>query len=856
MRFKFDRLTPAGLIRLAAESVLLFLLAWAPWPFASVEYAWESILIGGMALLVLLWFAHAYFGGVLTFRPDGFSLVLLLLAGLTLFQLCPLPVSIIGTLSPTRLQLDQQLIPATLETLPGETAGTVRESMIPLTCDPFATRVFFCQILSLLLLYTVVRSWLASRESLRRVAWVVAINGFFLALVGVAQFFSSPRNVVFWSVETSGAVFGPFVCKNHYPDYVLFSLGLGVGLLVSRRGPQSVKVKGVEYKVSALSRLTDSPDLIIMGVALILIMMSIPFTLSRGGLLAMGFATAVVAGLVYRARGSLTRGLALGSALGIAALLLGTWYGWGVVTERLETLKTGKAAEQRQELWSDVASLIPTFLATGGGNGAFVRFEQMARTEAHPEYWENDNAHNEYLEAILEGGLGRFLLTLALAYFALRFTAEAYWKLRERSSGPLILGIFFGLVSLIVHSFVDFGIHMPAVAFLATVLLAYAADAHTDPTYIPFKKNSLNDLPPDAGRFAIKGPARIIAALVISPLALWLLYDSSHRGRAEELKTAARDAARHGALNQFQFRIDVLSEAVRLTPSDGVAWTALAQSHFEFSADQKRQATMALTGPPAAYGLSPDVFYLPSGSHLYEGLAAARTARGCSPLLPRPHLLMATYGEGFTKSEPAKVHLERASRASPTDATIYALRGNDAMKNGDRVAAIAFWQKAMTLNPDTVARVLEQAQRSMSAEQILTQLLPPDPTVIFMAVNQLYPDWKPELGPLRKPYLERVVAQDGTKDWPARAWSYIAKSYSELGQDYSAGGAWAKAVAKNPDAIDLRDGFARWLEEDERYEEAEVQLLWLRERRESRDILDRLDAIHHAMKLKKAIESP
>src|SRR5713101_3858443 len=35
------------------------------------------------------------------------------------------------------------------------------------------------------------------------------------------------------------------------------------------------------------------------------------------------------------------------------------------------------------------------------------------------------------------------------------------------------MGALFGFTALVVHSFVDFGLHIPAIAFLATVLCAH-----------------------------------------------------------------------------------------------------------------------------------------------------------------------------------------------------------------------------------------------------------------------------------------------------------------------------------------------------------------------------------------------
>lgn len=852
MPFRFDRLSPTGIIRLAGETVLLFLVAWAPWPFASVEPAWETVLVGGTVILAALWCAHGFFSGQLNIRPDAITACLVALILLTAIQLVPLPESVIGILSPTSLQLYQQLLPEKQELLPGEVNSASRPSWLTLTVDPFLTRVFFCQTAAVLLLYLVVRSWLASRESLRRLAWVVAINGILLAVLGLMQFFSSPRNVVFWTVETQGAVFGPFVCKNHYPDYILFCLGLGVGLLVSRN-PTNLQVRGVEYKVSPLTYITDAPDLFVIGTGLIIVAVSVPFTLSRGGLIASGLAVATVVALIYHTRGRLTRGVALVGGLLLAALLVGGWFGWGVVSDRLSTLWSGQAADTRTELWANSATLIPNFLAAGGGNGAYQRFEPLTRTEPTIENLIFDNAHNEYLEAILEGGLLRFILTLMLCYFVLRTSLAAYDRLKDRSSGPLILGIIFGLVGLIVHSFVDFGIHMPAVAFMATVATAYAADAATDPTYVPYKKKQQEIQLPDPGRRTLTGPALILFTILVGAVSLWLLYEGSQRGQAYELQVAARDAVRRGAINQHAICLESLSRAVELTPGDAIPWMLLAQAHFDADQDERRTQAMALGGAPAGLVLPNDAVTVPRGERVKSGLAAARTARNLSPLLPRPHMMLGLYGAAFQQGEPLRTHFDRASRTCPTEPEIYLLRGNEAASRGAIVLAIEDWQKAMTLDPRKVSDTLLAARKWLKTEDILSRLLPAEPVAIHNAMEKLNPYWLADPTGIRKPYLQKLATLDGRGDWTSRGWAAIAKAHAELDNAAAAFHAWNKAIAKEPEAADLRDQFAKWLELDERYDEAEEQLLWLVQHRNSAQVLDRLDAVRHARNLRDTI---
>ena len=43
---------------------------------------------------------------------------------------------------------------------------------------------------------------------------------------------SSPKDTVFWTFQTDGAVFGPFICRNHFAFYLNLCLGLTTGLFL------------------------------------------------------------------------------------------------------------------------------------------------------------------------------------------------------------------------------------------------------------------------------------------------------------------------------------------------------------------------------------------------------------------------------------------------------------------------------------------------------------------------------------------------------------------------------------------------------------------------------------------------
>ena len=205
--------------RRAIETTLILMAAGAPWA------------LGG----TLLWAVRALATGRFPWRADP---PLAALAGLTLLaglQLLPLPSAVLRAVSPGTGPTNEFLRPAVSEQLPDEANPTPRPDSFPVSLSPPDTRAFCADLFALTLLYAAARSNLSGPGPFVRLAWVAAANGALLCLLGIAQRLShSPPGVVYWTVETPGEVFGPFVNRNHLAFYVLPCLGLAGALLAVR----------------------------------------------------------------------------------------------------------------------------------------------------------------------------------------------------------------------------------------------------------------------------------------------------------------------------------------------------------------------------------------------------------------------------------------------------------------------------------------------------------------------------------------------------------------------------------------------------------------------------------------------
>ncbi len=72
------------------------------------------------------------------------------------------------------------------------------------------------------------------------------------------------------------------------------------------------------------------------------------------------------------------------------------------------------------------------------------------------------NAHNDYLQALVELGIvGSALLGLVL-FWILAEIFKGVFKLRDEASRYILIGCAGSFVAILLHSFVDFNMYVPA----------------------------------------------------------------------------------------------------------------------------------------------------------------------------------------------------------------------------------------------------------------------------------------------------------------------------------------------------------------------------------------------------------
>jgi len=429
----------------------LALILWAPIPLGS-NRAWSWALLAFWVLvLALAWLAGFIRGkyALPTIVREARPMLLcaLLWLGYVWLQLLPLPVAILELLSPEAARW--QLAAAAPDTL----------GAVPLTLDRYATLEAACKSTAYLAFFALTLILLNNRERIRVAAYVVIASGVLQALYGVLSRF---QNLNDWAA-------GTFANRNHYAAYLVICLSVGIGVLIANlSGEKSPSWKHffrnlIQWIISA--KMALRLGLVIMVIALVL-------TRSRMGNSAF-FVSLLISGaigLLLAKRATKSMVILLVSLIAIDAFIVGTYFGAKHIVEKIaqtsvETEDRGEVAGYALRMWKDY----PVF---GSGLGSFhVVFPRYSAEGTKVSY---THAHNDYLEFAAEVGLLGLSLLGLMVSMSFAVALRAQFQRRD----PLMRGLSFsaimGILALMIHSFVDFNLQIPANALTFMLVLAFA----------------------------------------------------------------------------------------------------------------------------------------------------------------------------------------------------------------------------------------------------------------------------------------------------------------------------------------------------------------------------------------------
>jgi len=160
----------------------------------------------------------------------------------------------------------------------------------------------------------------------------------------------------------------------------------------------------------------------------------------------------------------------------VDVFLLGQWFGLEKVAERLR--QTSFEAEHRDEVDIYTVPLVHDFWLTGTCAASFIHiFPAYVQENLGVLY---DHAHDDYLEFLAELGVIGFIplsLFIVLGFYQSMRSLKCVRHSHVRAAG---FGGCMGIISLSMHSTVDFNLQIPANAmlFVTVIAIVYVAQ-HT-----------------------------------------------------------------------------------------------------------------------------------------------------------------------------------------------------------------------------------------------------------------------------------------------------------------------------------------------------------------------------------------
>jgi O-antigen ligase len=288
-------------------------------------------------------------------------------------------------------------------------------------------------------------------------AFAISVFGFGVAVFAIFQSVSSDGKLYWFRTPSEGGwIYGPYVNHNHYAGLIEMLLPIPLVVSVSNLVPQQGR------KLALIAAAIMASTIFLSG--------------SRGGMLAFLVQMALLAVFLVRRKKNLTTALALAAFLTIFLGLL-VWLGGDALSSRIASIRSETNTEisggTRLAIVRDGLKMFAARPLIGWGLGTFP--------EAYPQYrsfYTNlfvNQAHNDYLQLLVEMGILGFA---AMIWFLVTMYYHAAKKLgnwTSNSNGAIAVAAILGCTGILVHSFVDFNLQIPANAALFYVLCALGA---------------------------------------------------------------------------------------------------------------------------------------------------------------------------------------------------------------------------------------------------------------------------------------------------------------------------------------------------------------------------------------------
>lgn len=508
----------------AIEALMAVMLLFLPLAFGTTE-AWSqaawTALVAAMGVCLLAK-RVTYRGCPAVWSWAYVPIVLFLL--LCVVQQVPLPRGVMTAISPSTASLKDELLGA-------------QAASLTLSFYAFATAHQTRLVACAATLFVVVLHAYRSPARVRRLLITVTVAG--LAVAAVAAYGDLTRaTLIYGTVPVGHKNSGPFQNYSHFSQFMNLSVGGAVALLLL----SAFEWGGSRFDRRAVWDEARRPRNAFIWVAVVVVVMGpvlIFWSMSRMGMISMLIAGGVMAGLLGwrasrgRSGAAGPGGTFLVLCLGVAVVAVLLAIGFEAIYDRLATVRNIETTSGgRGQILRDIADIVARFPLWGTGLGTHEFVFPMFSHQDHNRLV--THAENEYAQLIEETGVAGGLLAGAFLAIVMAAFFRAVWSPR-RPAQFAAFGLGFGLVAILIHSFSDFGQHVPANATLTAIFCALLINtAATVRPAVPVPAMATSWLTP-----VVRGG--VLATFVLA--AGWIMWRAETFRRAEAASTQAKALA-------------------------------------------------------------------------------------------------------------------------------------------------------------------------------------------------------------------------------------------------------------------------------------------------------------------------
>lgn len=378
----------------------------------------------------------------------------LLVTGVAIIGLCPMPGRLLETLGRTPLPYGIH--------------------WNQLTISPYATRTQLLTLVSCSIAFYFGMLTGTERKGKRLLIYSLAGLGAAEAFYGFVQYLGGWQKIFFYTKKYDlFEATGTYINRNHYAGFLEMVIPFCLALASYEFARLSKSKPRNGWNLKRLSIQERFPQAVFWLAVTILLFAALAFSKSRMGIIA---SSASILGMIIAGKFKPGNLIVAGVFVALVAAMV-LWIGAGPITERFaSTSQEYKLSEgSRLAIWRDTIHLIKKHPLAGDGLGTFP----VAYTAVQTTFLGNfvNHAHNDYLEVASDLGIPVSLILFGSFGAILASSVRSALSKAMNFDRAVALGCAGSIFALLLHSLTDFNLYIPANALVFSAILGLAVSA-------------------------------------------------------------------------------------------------------------------------------------------------------------------------------------------------------------------------------------------------------------------------------------------------------------------------------------------------------------------------------------------